>query len=341
VNRLHRIRYLSQHLALALAFKPGQDLFYALAPRRRRRRRPTAREEAFLRNGFRELLEEDLANVENGFYGRELFQIPWARYLCVAPRLLGDLPRVFRRRRRGDSRDLPATEDLSQYPRYFRRTFHWQTDGYLSDRSARLYDLGVEVAFGFTGDVLRRIAIPPLVAELRTSPAPVVLDVGSGTGRFLEQLHQALPQARLRGLELSPFYAARARRLLARVPETEISTGNAESMPFADASFDAASAIFLFHELPRAARRRVAREVFRVLRPGAPWVVCDSAQADCADLRVYLESFPVHYHEPYYAGYVRDDLGAMLAECGFLVESERTRFVAKLVVARKPEREIR
>ena len=40
--------------------------------------------------------------------------------------------------------DLPAHVDRSRYPRYYLRTFHWQTDGWLSERSARLYDPSVE-----------------------------------------------------------------------------------------------------------------------------------------------------------------------------------------------------
>ena len=42
----------------------------------------------------------------------------------------------------------------------------------------------------------------------------------------------------------------------------------AESMPFPDASFDAVTCVYLFHELPPAVRKEVAREAARVLKPG-------------------------------------------------------------------------
>jgi hypothetical protein len=43
------------------------------------------------------------------------------------------------------------------------------------------------------------------------------------------------------------------------------------------------------------------------------------------------------YHEPYYKGYLRDDLSAMLGECGFEVVSAEPFLVSKVVVARKAE----
>ena len=46
--------------------------------------------------------------------------------------------------------DLPAEAKPETYPRYYRRTFHWQSDGWLSDRSARIYDASVEYQKGGT-----------------------------------------------------------------------------------------------------------------------------------------------------------------------------------------------
>src|SRR4029079_18388025 len=112
---------------------------------------------------FEALMARDLANVEAGLYPRRLlFQMPVATYARLLPALLGDLPRVAERARRRDFRDLPAEVDLEVYPPYYRRNFHWQTDGYLSRRSAELYYLGVELLFGGTADVMRRQVIPPI-----------------------------------------------------------------------------------------------------------------------------------------------------------------------------------
>ena len=92
----------------------------------------------------------------------------------------------MRRRRRNQYKDLPGDVDLSRYPSYFRRNFHWQTDGYLSRRSADLYDVGVEFLFLGTADVMRRQVIPPVSRMVQQCGDRLrLLDVGCGTGRTL------------------------------------------------------------------------------------------------------------------------------------------------------------
>ena len=148
---------------------------------------------------------------QRGYYPRELlYQFPLLRYLRQLPEALGDLPRFLWRSFTEQHDDLPAHVDRSRYPRYYLRTFHWQTDGWLSERSARLYDPSVEFLFGGTADTMRRMAIPPVVEALRGVARPRVLDIACGTGRFLLQLSRALPQAKLYGLDLSAPYLAHA-----------------------------------------------------------------------------------------------------------------------------------
>jgi ubiquinone/menaquinone biosynthesis C-methylase UbiE len=285
----------------------------------------------------------DLANVEAGLYPRDLlFDIPIGRYVRALPQLLRDTPRIVRRKRAGDFRDIPSV-DHQRYPAYYRRTFHWQTDGYFSAHSAELYELGVELLFRGTADVMRRQIIPPITRFIRAAGEAGragglrLLDVACGTGRTLHQLAQAHPALRLYGVDLSPAYVRVARKRLDAVPEIALAVENAEALPYADRTFDLATSVYLFHELPRNARRAVAREMFRVVRPGGLLVVEDSAQlSESAELASALRAFSGEFHEPFYDDYLEDDLGALLGEVGFVVESSEPQFVAKVVVARRP-----
>jgi ubiquinone/menaquinone biosynthesis C-methylase UbiE len=301
---------------------------------------PDPRQLEILMQRFRDLLARDVANVREGLYPESLlFQIPTRRYAGRIPMMARDLPRVMRRRREANYRDLDR-EEAQKYPPYFRRTFHWQTDGYLSRRSAKLYDAGVELLFGGTADVMRRQVIPPIsqwLARNRRSEPHRLLDVACGTGRTLSQIHEAHPGLRLYGLDLSPYYVQEARELLASVPDVSFVTENAEAMPFRDGHFDVATCVYLFHELPRNARRNVLAEMFRVLAPGGLCVLEDSAQrVDSPDVAFFLERFPEDFHEPFYADYLKDSLEDALREEGFVVRSSEPHFVAKVVVAEKP-----
>jgi ubiquinone/menaquinone biosynthesis C-methylase UbiE len=291
------------------------------------------------RRRYQELLRRDLANAEAGLYPRSLlFQFPFTDYLRAVPSIVRDLPRSMRRFFARNYRDLPPEAQSARYPSYFRRNFHWQTDGYFSRRSAQLYDPGVEFLFLGTADVMRRQIIPHITRFVRDrgdGPARV-LDVACGTGRMLRQLSIAQPALSFYGMDLSPYYVQEARELLSDVTDLSLVVENAESMPFVNDHFDVITSLFLLHELPKDARRKVIAEMYRVLRPGGMVAVMDSAQlSDSPELAGVLDRFAVDFHEPYYKGYLRDDLDAMLAEVGFAVESVETHFVSKLAIGRK------
>jgi ubiquinone/menaquinone biosynthesis C-methylase UbiE len=287
-----------------------------------------------------ELHDRDLANVQAGLYPRQLlFDIPVRRYLRALPRLVRDTPSVVRRMRRRDYQDIPAV-DKERFPAYYRRNFHWQTDGYFSDYSAEVYELGVELLFRGMADVMRRQIIPPItrfVQQAGGAERVRLLDVACGTGRTLHQLAVAHPAMRLTGVDLSPAYVRTARRRLDHIAELMLAVENAEALPWSDAAFDIITSVYLFHELPSNARRNVAREMFRVVRPGGLIVIEDSAQiSESAEIATALREFPREFHEPFYAKYLDDDLAALLREVGFIVESTEAHLVAKVVVGRRP-----
>jgi ubiquinone/menaquinone biosynthesis C-methylase UbiE len=336
----HRVAYRAQHWSFLLNATVLQETARILT----RTPRPDIDKEtiALIRARTEALWARDLQNVDDGMYPRELlFDIPIAEYARAFPRLFLDAPKVVRRMRARDYKDIPEV-DKARYPAYYRRTFHWQTDGYFSDHSAQVYDLGVELLFRGTADVMRRQIIPPVTRWMRArnaDPANVrLLDVACGTGRVLQQVARAHPAIRYHGVDLSPFYVRAARKRLRDVAEATLAVENAEHLPYVDGYFDVVTSVYLFHELPRNARRNVVREMFRVLRPGGLVVLEDSAQqSDSPALADVLRGFPVQYHEPFYGEYLDDDLADLLAECGFRVQSSEPHLVAKVVVATKPD----
>src|SRR5690349_9613355 len=342
LSRLDRLAYRAQQLSFLINATVLQETARTLA----RVPRPKLSKAliAALRERHAALHDRDLANVDAGLYPRELlFGFPVADYLRAFPRLLLDSPRVARRVRRGNWRDIPraAAEDKQRFPAYYRRTFHWQTDGYFSDYSAAVYDLGVELLFRGTADVMRRQIIPPITRFIRSQGIPPehmrLLDVACGTGRTLRQLATTHPALRFHGVDLSPFYVRRARQTLADVAELSLAVENGEALPYADATFDVVTSVYLFHELPRNARRRVIAEMARVVRPGGLVVIEDSAQrADSPELAAALENFPQDFHEPFFADYLEDDLAAALEGAGLEVTARESHLVARVVVARRP-----
>jgi ubiquinone/menaquinone biosynthesis C-methylase UbiE len=304
---------------------------------------PTVAAVREVRKRYAELLERDLDNVERGYYPqRLLFQVPVTDYAKLFPRLVRDFPRAVQRARRKDFKDLPPDVDLGPYPHYFRRNFHWQTDGYLSRRSAELYDVGVELLFLGMADVMRRQVIPPVARFMRDEEVRLkrplrVLDVACGTGRTLRQLASAYPEHRYYGLDLSPYYVQVARQQLGDLVHASFVTDNAEHMPFRDDYFDVVTSVYLFHELPSNARRNVFREMHRVLRPGGLVVIEDSAQrSDAGEVAFFLERFSEEFHEPFYRDYLAEDLADALPRAGFVVDAVDSCFVAKVVTATKP-----
>jgi ubiquinone/menaquinone biosynthesis C-methylase UbiE len=335
------IAYRAQHLGMLVPATIAQQVVRLVGGRRGPP--PDRATVSALNRRIRSLFEADLANARQGMYPRRLlFSVPVSTYAWQLPQLFADVPRAMWRRRQAAYRDLPDEVDVREYPPYFRRTFHWQTDGYFSRRSAKLYDVGVEFLFAGTADVMRRQVIPPITTFLRErggAKGKRLLDVACGTGRTLSQIAESHPGLKLYGLDLSPYYVQQARETLSEVADVSLVAENAEHMPFADGLFDVVTSVYLFHELPKNARRKVLGEMYRVLRPGGLLVIEDSAQyAESSELRFVLDRFPEDFHEPFFKDYLRDDLSLPLEEAGFELRAVEPCFVAKVLVAEKPLR---
>lgn len=312
--------------------RPGEPRFRPRAP---------AGDGARIRQAFLDLFAQDRANIEEGLYPapQEFGPRQVARAFARSRRFFEDVPQVDARRvARAGAEVRGANDAAGRYPAYYLQNFHYQTGGWLTRESADLYDTQVEVLFAGAADAMRRIALGSLARGLKGADQRRVrtIDVGCGNGRFLTQALAAFPRLPAVGLDLSPAYAEAARSRLRRWRQAEVVVGAAEAAPFADASFDAATCIYLFHELPPRVRRDVARELARILKPGGIFVLADSLQAgDAPDLDQMLEYFPVGFHEPFYGSYQQEDLPGLFREAGFELEEMRLAFLTKVMRFRR------
>ncbi|GAB0498546.1 hypothetical protein MMPV_009892 [Pyropia vietnamensis] len=305
------------------------------------------------------LVAVEQANIRNGVYPRPPLTSHGPVSLVRSTlAYLAEVPVVEARRVAGEFLDVPvgsttgveAAVPATPYPDYYLRNFHFQTDGYLSAESARVYDSQVEVLFLGTADMMRRQALVPLAAWRRGVGAArlryrrgrlSILNVPVGSGGVLPDLARAYPGADITNVELGPYYLAEAEARHRRSgdagdPARTVSfvQANTETLPFSDGSFDVVISVFLLHELPPRARRAVMAEWARVLAPGGLLVVADSMQrSNSANgaIPFDLSIFPAAFHEPFYASYVTTDFDALASRMGLRPFDTRLALFSKVM----------
>ena len=292
-----------------------------------------------IQNSMNYLREEDWNDAEKKIYPQKLlFDEPWLRYLTQYPKIWLDMPSTWDRRRKRNYQDLPKNVENENYPKYYLRNFHHQTDGYLSDFSASIYDLQVEILFNGSADAMRRRIIKPLKEGLnnftsRKKSSLKILDVATGSGRTLKQLRGAFPNEKIIGLDLSGSYLKEASRFISNLDGDliELIKGNAEELPFDDNSLQGITCVYLFHELPRSVRENVLKEFFRVIEPGGILVLADSIQVeDSPDFIQIMENFYKSFHEPFYCDYIKEDINSKIKEIGFKNIKSNSFFMTKV-----------
>lgn len=310
---------------------PGEPSFEPQARPGRRSR---------IQAAFLDLFAQDRANIEAGLYPapRDFSPEALAAMVDGSRRFFADLPQVDARRLSRQGVEVREEADRARYPTYYLQNFHYQTGGWLTRESAKLYDTQVEVLFGGGADAMRRIALGSLARGLkgRDQRRTPLIDIACGNGRFLSQALDAFPRLPATGLDLSPSYAEEARARLAPWPQAQVVIGKAEATPFEAGAFQAATCVYLFHELPPRVRRDVAAEISRLVAPGGVFVLADSIQTgDHPDLDAMLEYFPIGFHEPYYGSYLAENLEALFTAAGFRLEETRLAFLTKVMRFRR------
>ncbi|MEM8812961.1 MAG: class I SAM-dependent methyltransferase, partial [Pseudomonadota bacterium] len=284
-----------------------------------------------------DLLAKDLQNVEQGLYPIPKDEPGGLAGLVRRSRLFfDDLPEVTRRRLTGahqevfaEGRDHAGEAETVSRPRYYMQNFHFQTDGWMSERSADLYDTQVEVLFLGAAAAMRRQALVPIATNLAKHDQRQVAyaDIACGNGGFLKAVKDAFPRLPAVGFDLSDAYCAAARKRTRGHSRIAYAVANAERLPLADESLDIVSNVYLFHELPPKIRPVIASELARITKAGGRLVLMDSLQTgDVPDYNGLLELFPRAFHEPYYGSYLETDLESLFEDAGFELESRWTAF---------------
>ncbi|WP_319772961.1 class I SAM-dependent methyltransferase [Breoghania sp.] len=281
-----------------------------------------------------QLQASDLANVEAGHYPLPDAEPGGLSDLLQKTRLFyADVPDAAHRRR---SADEDTTQNTNEP--YYHQDFHFQADGWMSEASARLYDFQVEVLFNGSAAAMRRQGLVPLAKLMRERDQRTLsfADIACGTGTMLREVQRAFPRLATIGIDVSEPYLRYGSRLAKRSRDRRFIAGLAEALPLGDESLDAASVVYLFHELPPDIRHKTAAEFGRVLKPGGLLVFIDTLQmGDEPDYDGLLELFPQLFREPYYAGFVNEDLAALFAPHGLHIEEAWNAYVSRITVFRK------
>ncbi len=116
--------------------------------------------------------------------------------------------------------------------------------------------------------------------HLRPSPGMTLVDIGAGTGAFASAFSDWFD---IDVVAVEPSAAMRAR--IPRTPAIQVLEGDATVLPLPDDSADAAWLSLVIHHVPDL--EAAAREIRRVLRPGAP-VLMRQGFSDRIDDRIEI-----------------------------------------------------
>ncbi len=331
----------ARSLAYGLEFLLLDSISYLMPGRRELQKSAPKRDwEQFkaVRRDLQALLRRDSICIRDGVYpARVLFPESPALHLRRMPTLILDAYSIVSRRVKGRTTefDREASALLDELPRYYRRNFHFQTGGYLSRRSAQVYEHQVELLFAGAADAMRRLILEPLRNHFADHPEGEglrFLEIGAGTGRATRFVRLAFPKAKIVAVDLSDPYLKEAQRKLASFSRIDFVQADGAALPFQPERFDAVYSVFLFHELPHAVRRDVLQEARRMVKPGGFVGFVDSVQTgDKSLFDPLLDEFPKQFHEPYYRDYIAHPMEAMMKDqAGLARVKTSTGFSAKV-----------
>ncbi|MBD2627096.1 class I SAM-dependent methyltransferase [Trichormus variabilis] len=212
------------------------------------------------------------------------------------------------------------------YPDYYVTSFHAYETGNLSWQAAFEVESAAHAVHAkiwqdteAQGDEKLRQSYHNIVASSISQPPKDILDLGCSVGMSTFALQAVYPQAKITGLDLSPYFLAVANyRAEQRQAKINWVHGAAESTGLPDQSFDLVSIFLMCHELPQSATRKIFAEARRVLRPGGHLAIMDMNPKSeiYKKMPTYILTL-LKSTEPYLDEYFSLDIEQALVEAGF------------------------
>ena len=131
-----------------------------------------------------------------------------------------------------------------------------------------------------------RVALADLARLLPTAPAnPSILDVGCGRGNSFALLEEHFHPQQITAIEIDEELLPDARAAASRCAcSVSVTAGNAECLPYPDASFDMVFCHQSFHHIVR--QFEAMTEFYRVLKPGGFLLFAESCKR-------FIHSLPI------------------------------------------------
>jgi len=218
------------------------------------------------------------------------------------------------------------------YPKYYLTSFHAYEKGNMSweaatefEVAARTVHAGIWPEAGAEGDAKLRASYHEIIKSQIASPPQDIVDLGCSVGMSTFALGEVYPEAKMTGVELSPYFLAVA-KYRSQQRESEFSNQKsptwvhaaAESTGLPAAAFDLVSMCLVCHELPQKATREIFREARRLLRVGGHLTIMDmNPQSEVyAKMPPYILTL-LKSTEPYLDQYFGLDIEQALVDSGF------------------------
>jgi len=166
-----------------------------------------------------------------------------------------------------------------------------------------------------------------LIRQAGIAAGQQVLDLACGTGTLAIWLKTAHPEAAVTGLDGDPqVLAIAARKARQAKVAVRFDEGLAYQLPYPQDCFDRVLSSLFFHHLRWEDKERSARELFRVLKPGAQLHVADWGRAQNPLMRALF--LPVQLLDGFAntQDNVSGRLPELLAGAGFAQVARRQRF---------------